>query len=157
MSSEMVKGPLGEKRIPCALPVHVMKTYQVSQPKQSHFRPATCQEARCVNMQYGWKTVIDESTELGQAQAHYIRFESGRKFIREPVTSDGPVTYTFEAGQKCFAQHQVSLEREPLFVVRGGDWRGNPRGEVRKHVNADDWVDDFANHQLMLENRLSQG
>lgn len=144
-------------RIEPKLPVEAVQTYAIRQPVQTHFRPGTCQEARCPNMQHGWKTVIDESTELGQAQAHYIRFESGRRFVREPVNSDGPVTYTFEAGQKCFAQHQISLEREPLFLVCGGDWRGNPRGETRQHTRPEDWVDEFANHQQTLADRLEQG
>jgi hypothetical protein len=41
----------------------------------------------------------------------------------------------------------VPLERPELYVVRGGDWRGNPRGEVRRHSGPDSWVNDFAEHQ----------
>ena len=151
-----VTGPQGEQRFPAKLPVDAMKTYGIRQPIQTHFRVANCQEARCPNMQQGWRTVIDESTDLGQAQANYIRKESGRKFI-EAKDEAGLTSFTFEAGQRCFAKHQISLEREPLFLVRGGDWRGNPRREARQHARPDDWVEDFAEHQETLANRLEQG
>lgn len=143
-------------RIEPQLPVEAMTTYSVAAPIPTHFRPASCAEAECPNMQLGWRTVVDLGTALGVHQASYIEHESGRRFTKET----GPhhmVTYTFEPGQKCFAQHQVSLEREPLYIVRGGDWRGNPRGEVRHHANGEDFVDDFANHQRTLADRLEQG
>jgi hypothetical protein len=143
-------------RIEPKLPVEAVKTYGIRKPIATHFRPGSCTEAGCANMAHGWRTVIDEATDLGQRQAHYIRKESGRRFT-ETRDDAGLTTFTFEAGQTCFAQHQISLEREPFYVVRGGDWRGNPRGDVRRHVSPDDWVDDFANHQNELADRLSQG
>lgn len=143
-------------RIDPQLPVEAVKTYSVSAPIATHYRPASCAEVECPNMQHGWRTKIDPSTDLGAAQIRYIEQESGRRYTVEP-DPDGLLVYTFAAGQKCFAQHQISLEREPLYVVRGGDWRGNPRGEQTRHTNADDWVDDFANHQQTLADRLERG
>lgn len=150
-------------RIASKLPVTSVKTYSLAAPIPTHYRPASCAEARCPNHEFGWRTVIDESTELGRAQAHYIERESGRKFVREigrthtEAPDTGLATYTFEAGQKCFTQHQVSLDREPLYVVRDGDWRGNPTGAIRQHVNGDEWVEDFGEHQLKLADRMEQG
>jgi hypothetical protein len=86
-------------------------------------------------------TAVDESTELGQRQADYIRRQSGRRFqaIRNAA---GWTEFTFEAGQRCFAQHKVPLERDPLFLVRLGDWRGF-QGPARVHARPGDWVDDM--------------
>jgi hypothetical protein len=133
-----------------------MKTYEIKAPVTTHFRIGTCAEAQCRAHVNGWRTAVDESTDLGRGQAHYIRHSSGRKYV-ESRTEDGLTAFEFEAGQTCFRQHQVRIERPELFVVREGDWRGNPRGFVRRHNNADDWVDDFANHQATLADRLKEG
>lgn len=146
-------------RIPARLPVGAMKTYALKQPAATHFRRATCAEVDCDLHLNGWKTEIDESTELGQSQAYYIRNSSGRRYVEDRNIRPGMTVFTFEAGQTCFGsiRHQVSLERPPLYVVRGGDWRGNPDGSVRTHANGDDWVDDFANHQQNLADQIEQG
>ena len=136
-------------------PAQAYKTYQLLQPLATHFRPATCEEVDCPAYLHGWKTVIDESTELGQRQAHYIRDESDRRYQRDPVVfGQGPVTYMFEAGQRCFRQHHEPLEREPLALVKDGDWRmsQNPR-----QLSPDDWVDDFQNHQDRLHTQQERG
>lgn len=143
-------------RIQPALPVQSMQTYQIQAPQSTHYRPGTCEEADCPQYINGWVSLIDESTELGQRQANYIRSHSGRRFVREPVDSNGPVKYTFEAGQKCFGSHQVRLDKPELFLVHAGDHRLN-LGTVRRHVNADDWVDDFANHQDEIATRIERG
>lgn len=142
-------------RITPALPVQMYKTYQATAPLQSHFRKATCAEVECSAHLNGWKTVVDESTDLGQQQAHYIRQDSGRRYVREPINSDGPVVYTFEPGQECFREHHVPLERTPLYIVKDGDWRMSTN--ARRHANAEDWIDDFATHQDQLATRLERG
>ena len=43
------------------------------------------------------------------------------------------MVFTFEAGQQCFTQHHVP-DRPQFFVVRDGDWRGNPTGQNRLHT-----------------------
>ena len=146
----------GPTRIEPRLPVTAVITYGIHAPEATHRRHATCGEVDCQNMQHGWRTVIDETSDLGAAQASYIRRESGRKFTEERDPA-GLTVFTFEPWQRCFADHTASLEREPFYLVRGGDWRGNPRGEVRRHVNGDDWVEDFAEHQTTLADRLEQG
>lgn len=127
---------------------HLYKTFQVAAPIQTHFRKATCEEVGCLAHHYGWQTTVDESTDQGPAQAYYIRNQSGRRF-KEEKTEAGLTCFTFEPGQTCFDsdQHVTSLERPYLFVVRDGDWRGNPRHtRPYRHANGDDWCDNFANH-----------
>lgn len=142
-------------RVDPALPAEHMKTYGFVAPKETHFRPATCEEVDCGNYQRGWVTKIDEATVLGKQQAFYIRQQSGRKFAED---REGELTaFVFEPGQCCFAEHSVSLEREPIYLVKEGDWRGNPRGTPpRIHARPADWVDDFATHQDQLIERLER-
>lgn len=141
-------------RLDPALPAGAMKTYGIVAPLSTHFRAASCAGVDCEAYLNGWRTVVDTSSELGQRQADYIRKESGRLFtVEEP--EPGQLVFVFEPGQKCFRQHRKRLDREPLYVVRDGDWRGNPRGTTpRRHSGADAWVDDFASHQQTLADKL---
>ena len=143
-------------RIEPVLPVASMKTYGIVAPLATHYRAATCAEVECEAYTHGWLTAVNEVDDLGARQAHHIRRVAGRRFT-ETRRPDGCTEFRFEAGQKCFRAHQVPLEREPLYVVRGGDWRGNPRAESRQHARPADWVDDFAEHQDRLATRLQQG
>lgn len=143
-------------RITPALPVHAYQTYQVVAPQATHWRPATCAEVDCQAYTGGWRSLIDEATELGKRQAHYIRRESGRKFA-EHRDEAGLTVFEFEAGQRCFAPHQARTGRPEVYLVRGGDWRGNPAGQVRKHVRAEDWLEDFAEHQDRIAGRIEKG
>jgi hypothetical protein len=142
-------------RIEPIAPVAAYKTYSLSAPPSTHRRPARCDEAGCDAYQRGWITRCDEVTELGERQAHYIRKLSGRRYT-EQRTSVGLTIFTFEAGQQCFDTHTVPLDREPIYVVRDGDWRGNPSGR-RRVLRAEDWLDDFGNHQLHVAERAARG
>lgn len=145
-------------RVKPLLPAGSMKTYQILAPRATHLRDATCDEVDCPNYLIGWKTVVDERTDLGAQQAYYIRNQSGRHFKEDRNESPGLTTFYFEAGQICFARHEVKVGKPELYIVKGGDWRGNPAGiEPRKHANPADWVDDFANHQDKLATELSKG
>lgn len=130
------------------------KTYQIVAPVATHFRPATCQEMECAGYTRGWRTTVLPDS----SQAQYIRHSSGRKFTSE-MNADGTVTFTFPPGQMCFraAEHRVSLEREPFYVVRGGDFRGNPRGIPSIRRKSTEWVDDFATHQQSIADRIERG
>lgn len=106
----------------------------------------TCERYGCPRYERGWLTLIDESTELGQRQAAYIRTLSGRRF-RERVEG-GLTHFEFYPEQTCFEEHFMSLEEDPRFLRMGGDYRGDPRGEgVFQHRNMDDWVNDLGDHQ----------
>ncbi len=131
------------------VPVTAMKTYSVVAPTATHWRDATCEEVTCANHESGWRTKVDESTDLGMRQAAYIRKQSGRRY-REERDEVGLTVFTFEAGQRCVAQHRAPVGRPELFFVCDGDHRGNPTGNRRVHVRPEDWVEDFALHQDRL-------
>jgi hypothetical protein len=135
-------------RIEPQLPPHMFKTYALVAPISTHRRPATCLESGCQAYRNGWVTRVPADGEA----ALYIRTSCGRRFT-ETRAANGEAEFTFGAGQACFAadRHSVSLEREPLYLVRGGDHRGNPSGERRAHARAEDWVDDFAGHQDKIQ------
>lgn len=142
-------------RIPPRAGPEAYKTYQLLQPTVSHFRPATCAEVDCHRAKHGWRTVLDVSTVKGRDTANWIRLKSGRAFT---YTEKGPVvTFTFAAGQRCFGKHKVSLQREPLLRVVGGDWRGNPRGTTALQLRPRAWVDHFGEHQLNIAEAHKRG
>lgn len=127
-----------------SLPSQHFKTYEIIAPLSTHYRKATCAEVKCGAYTNGWKTIVPSDSP----QAQYIRTMSGRKFVEKRGESAGLTEFTFYAGQQCFGsdQHRVPLEREPIYVARGGDARGNPLRERRVHANASDWQEDFAGH-----------
>ncbi len=130
------------------------KTYAVVAPVATHFRVASCAEVNCPAYQNGWRTTVLADSP----QAQYIRAKSGRSFTTMPQPG-GMVAFTFAAGQVCFraSEHRVPLGREPLFIVRGGDHRGNPRGTAPVTRRAEDWVDDFATHQQGIADAIERG
>lgn len=133
------------------------KTYSIKAPVSTHFRVGTCEEAGCLNYLNGWKSVIQETNDLGKQQAHYIRKQSGRKFT-ESKSPLGLTVFEFEAGQTCFQEHQVRVDRPELYIVRDGDFRGNPRGtQSRVHANPALWLEDFAEHQDQLAKTIERG
>lgn len=152
---EMINTGDGMRIAPSA-PVNAYKTFQIIAPLSTHFREASCEEVNCGSFLNGFRSVIDESTELGQQQAHYIRKLSRRKFTEEKQAS-GLTVFTFESGQNCFTKHQTRLERPEHFVVRDGDWRGNPTGKRYVHTNSELWVEDFADHQENIKRVIERG
>ncbi|PXY27436.1 hypothetical protein [Prauserella muralis] len=144
-------------RVDPKMPMQAMKTYSIIAPEETHWRQATCAEAGCGHHLRGWRTTVDERTDLGQFQADYIRKSSGRAFS-EHRDDSGMTVFTFEPGQACFAaaQHRVRVDRQELFVVRGGDHRGST-GLIRQHTRPEDWVEDFAEHQTKLAEVINQG
>lgn len=133
------------------LPVQAMETYAIDAPKATHFRPATCREVDCEQHISGWKTVVDERTDLGAKQAHYIRKESGRSFSEDREV-DGLTTFLFEPGQTCFRQHEARLDRPEIFSLRGGDWRGATT--ERRVLPAHGWVDEMQENFELLRQKV---
>lgn len=131
------------------------KTYEVVSPLSTHFRPATCAEVDCPHYVNGWRVRVEALTP---DLLHAAR-NSGRKYVEQPV-AEGETWLVFEAGQDCFkaSQHRTRMDRQPLYVVRDGDWRGNPRGtKARLHQRPDHWVEDFAEHQQKLADEIEKG
>lgn len=145
-------------RITPQLPAHSMKTFEVRQPIETHFRNVSCDEAQCSHKANGWITGFDLS-QPGRFDAANtygkIATKLGRKFKVAKVGDN--VTFTFEPGQECLEGHRVALDRPPLFIVRGGDWRGNPRREVTMHKTGADFEDDWRNSQDKIFNVIERG
>lgn len=143
--------PQLNRPVPALGPEH-FKSYEVSRPRSTHFRKATCREVECPNYERGWRTTCDISTELGQQQAAYITKRSGRTYTAHSVGD--MLTFTFPAEQLCFSQHTVPLDREPFFAVKAGDWR---RYGTTQQLRVRDWLDDFGAHQLRIAEQRQRG
>jgi hypothetical protein len=157
MGGQTVSSPQGQRILP-NLPAAAYTSFTILAPLTTHFRRGTCEEARCAHYLAGWRSIVDERSQLGQAQAYYIRRESGRRF-REEQLSPAATVFTFEPGQACFKSdtHRVRVQRPEIYVARGGDWRGNPTGYQVRHSAAADWVDQFATNQDNLATIIQRG
>ncbi len=138
-------------RVDPALPVGAVQTYQIAAPPDIEV-VAACETVGCAAWRNGWDTVVDERTDLGRRQAAYIRQRSYRTH-RELKTAEGLTAFRFEPGQRCFADHRT---RPARYLARAGDWRRN-LGLIRSHTRPEDWVEDFAEHQDALKQRLERG
>lgn len=137
------------------LGAEAFKTYEIIAPLSTHFRPASCLEANCRSYENGWQTRVLPGTP----EHAMVLSLKGKYVYTGPVRQeDGTDLFTFAPGQPCFrqSQHRVRIEREPFYVVRGGDGRGNPRGERRSHT-PENWVNDFAEHQDKIATARERG
>lgn len=144
--------PEYRQNMPPRMPAQAYKSFVILSPRDTAVRTA-CQDAGCMAWRHGWESVIDERTELGKRQAAYIRHKSGRTF-GETKTAEGVTVFRFEPFQRCFRDHRTRPER---YIERGGDYRGNPRGERRVHKRPGDWVESFGLHQDRLVTAIRQG
>jgi len=143
--------------IPPALPPQAMQTFQILAPKETHTRKATCEEVECPHYLRGWRMKIDLNTELGQRQAQYIKYSSGRSY-KKVSARDGLVELEFAPNQECFREHRARIDRPEIFRVKGGDHRGNPlRTPVRTHKKPEFWVEEFAENQDRLKTQIERG
>ena len=131
------------------------KTYEMRSPISTHFRPATCAEANCVYHRDGFQVRVEG---LAPQVLRAVR-NSGRRFtVQKPA--EGETYLVFEAGQPCLqaSLHRVRVERPPLFIVKDGDFRGNPRRtKARQHLRPEYWVEDFAEHQQRIAYEIAKG
>lgn len=142
-------------RVEPKMPASAYRTFAILAPVSSHWRKATCAEVDCPDYLNGWRVRVEG---LDPQMLHAAR-TSGRRF-RELHVTEGETWLVYEAGQSCFRaeQHRRRLERPELYVVRDGDWRGNPRGTpVRQHARPEHWVENFAEHQQGLADALERG
>lgn len=113
---------------------------------------SACKDVGCKNWLYGWDVILDESTTEGKQLAIIAR-KSGRTF-KEVKAPSGVTVFQFDSHQRCFEEHRT---RPDIFTRRHGDWRGNPSGNVYRHTNARDWVEDFAENQQRLHDAQTKG
>lgn len=147
----MIERPV--HRIDPILPVNAMKTYAVVRPVKTHTKPATCAEVDCPNRINGWVTKLDVSADVHREAANWIRLHSGRRWTVEQAGT--LVSFTFPAGQECFTAHRVWLDKQEVFLKRGGDWRAVTSPAIK--MRPADWVDDFANHQIGIADVRKRG
>jgi len=139
-------------RIPPNLLVGDYQTYSITAPPDTLVK-AACEQAACPAWLYGWRTLVDETTDLGRQQAVYIRTAARRTFRERPGPA-GLTEFLFDSGQRCFGEHRT---RPEFYAVRDGDWRGNPTGRVRRHSRPADWVEDFGEHQQAVADQIQRG
>jgi hypothetical protein len=145
------------KRIKPQLGAENFQTFQVTSPISTHTRRGTCEEAECQAYKNGWRMKIDLQTELGQKQAHYIKYNSGRSF-KKIGFQDGLVTLEFSPNQECFAEHRIRIDRPEVYRVKGGDYRGNPlKIPTRVHKRPEYWVEEFAENQDRINRAIERG
>lgn len=129
------------------------KSYSWRQPLQTHFRRVTCADVRCNDYVHGWVTVVDTGTELGQRQFDYLSKDRSRN-PRMEKTGTSLVSFTYPPGNEAFDgpkhEHYRPIGYDPVMLVHGGDFRGNPRREPARIMRPQDWIDDFATHQDRL-------
>lgn len=123
-----------------------VKTFGLRAPLQTHFRPASCEDADCANHRNGFLVRLDVNLQ-DQLVADVRRLRPGQ-FTE--WTENGIITFQFPPGTRCFQKHTRSLEREPLYVVRDKDGG-------RRHQNGDNWVDEFATNQIKLIEKIQEG
>lgn len=87
--------------------------------KADEFLAVKCRERHCGPHAHGWKTVLDTSIAQQRELARVVvRNEGNRRWTAE---QDGHlVTFTFPAGQQCFADHRLPLDRPPVFTLKRG-------------------------------------
>ena len=121
------------------------RTFRISSPIATHYRPASCADVDCSAHLHGWRTTVDIGTDLGREQAAYIRAHAGRRHV-EPTEDGRLVAFTFEPGQVCFAaaDHRVPLDRPEIFRTSIGPALGVD--DIVHTLRPDQWVDDFATH-----------
>lgn len=150
--------------IPPALPAAAMQTYSIRQK----LRKATCEDVNCHQYRDGFMVLADENdVEPGGGAQRAAWIRNNRRGFREQMGCDIPgfeisstiTVFVFPPGNRCFAEHKSSYDDETMqsFARRGGDFRGNPRGDLLRMPNAQAWVDDFGEHQEVLADRLKEG
>jgi hypothetical protein len=131
------------------------KTFQIAAPLSTHFVPATCAQVDCPHYLNGWRVRVEGlPPDLLHTAKH-----SGRKHTEMRI-AEGETWLVFEAGQPCFkaTEHKRRLDRPEYFLVRDGDFRGNPFGtKPFLHARPDFWVEDFAIHQDKIAERVNRG
>lgn len=134
-------------RLPAAMAVGAYKTYNIAAPLQTHFTAATCEQVGCPQYLGGWAIRVEHLSP----QDLYLVKTAGRKFVEQQV-GPGETYLIFEPGQPCFraGTHMRRLDREEIYGIRAGDWRGDPTGRGLRVVSSQSWVDDSGENQQNL-------
>jgi hypothetical protein len=131
--------------------VRQMKTFELAQPFGTHYRVATCAEVECRGYREDMTVTFDLTVPQQVTDANWLRNHSGLRFTYFMLDGERKVKFVIPAGQTCLESrvrpHRVPLERDPLMIVRGGDWRGNPTGmrtvHSRPNLFLENWEEDL--------------
>ena len=137
------------RRIMPKLGPEAYKSYSWRQPLETHFRRVSCADVQCGDYRNGWVTVVDTATELGRRQYDYLSHDRTRTYQMEK-SGTSLVSFTYPPGSQPFDssrhEHHKPIGYDPIMLVAGGDFRGNPRGTQPVVMRPADFVDDFAHH-----------
>jgi hypothetical protein len=130
-------------------PAHLMKSFSLLQPLDTHYRIATCAEVECKGYRSEMTVTFDLTNAQHVSDANWLRNHSGLRFTYFMLDNERKVRFVIPAGQTCLESrlrpHRVPLERDPFMVVRGGDvFRGNPTGMTHTHTSPESFVDEWA-------------
>lgn len=146
----MIQSPDGNRLVPRGRP-SAYQTFSVHRPLATHWRKATCEEVHCPDFERGWRLRVEI---LDAAQLYDVE-HCGRSYQRVQA-AEGETWLVFKAGQPCFraSTHRIQVERDALFVLRGGDWRqlGDP-----VKLSPTSWVDAFGENQDKLRDEVEKG
>lgn len=134
-------------------------TYSQRAPLGSHWREATCEEVECYDFQSGFVTTVDTSAPLGEKQFYFLTHDPKRSPSIQRV-ADTVFKFVYKPGTICmkFYEHRAPIGRPPLYLVSGGDWRGNPRQTPTvRHRSVENWVEDFSEHQDRIATVAQRG
>lgn len=113
-----------------------LQNFRIALPPKTHRIAATCAEVDCDHYLNGWQTRV----AVNSPQEIYIRKKSGRRWrLRE--TGESFLTFEFEAGQRCFREHDRLSGRPPWYIYetahgkqmhRPEDWMEHAHEEIDK-------------------------
>lgn len=154
MIEQMIPSPSGMRIAPRMAPT-AYRSFEVHAPASTHYRNASCREVECQHHLAGWVSRVDVATEQGKRQAAAIK-RSGRRYdARQEGTV---VSFHFGPGQSCFqAPHKVPVGRPEIYVVRDGDWRGNPTGNRVRVGRPMEFVERMAENLDNLNDAIKRG
>lgn len=140
-------------RLPPALPIGAYRTYNIATPLSTHWTAATCAQVDCEHYLHGWAVRVEHTAP---ADVHLAK-TAGRKYIEQHV-AEGENYLVFEPGQPCFraGTHMRRLDREEIYGIRSGDWRGDPTHRGLQLVSSQAWVDDSGENQQRLTDLIEK-
>jgi hypothetical protein len=139
-------------------PAAAYQTFAIRRPRAPDaWVPATCEDIDCEAWRLGWITRVPVAN---QAMVSAV-LGSGRPYTETTAVDQAEREFLFPPGTPCFKASTHRQLRRPdipdLFVVRAGDWRGNPTGERRVHTRPEDWAEHFQEATVSAAQQIEKG
>ena len=138
-------------------PPQAYQTFAIRRPRAPEaWVPASCEDVDCPAWTNGWVTRVPWGSDMAEAV-----MASGRPFTETTVPGRPEREFMFPPGTPCFQASRHRKMARPdipdLFVVRDGDWRGNPTGVRRVHQRPDDWVEHLQETTARVADEIEKG